>query len=47
MMSYSMLNTWLFRVGQSSSSIYHGVLVYKVDNPVQSSPSSSLMLNLI
>ena len=40
-------NTWLFRVGKRSSSIDYHSFVYKVDNPVQSSLLSSLVLTLI
>ena len=40
-------NTWLFRVGKRSSSIDYHSFVYKVDNLVQSSLLSSLMLTLI
>ena len=43
MILYSMYNTWSFRVGLSSSSTDHEILVYKVDNPVQNSLLSSLI----
>ena len=43
MILYNMYNTWLFRVGLRSSSTCYSSLVYKVDNLVQSSLSSSLV----
>ena len=39
-----MCNTWLFKIDQKSSSTDHGSLVYKVDNLIQSSLLSSLVL---
>jgi len=38
------VNTWSFRIGWRGSSINHHSLVYKVDNPIQSSLLSPLVL---
>ena len=41
------VNIWSFRVGQRISSMDHGSLVYKIDNLIQSSLLSFLVLTLI